>query len=188
MKKGKIVFLNGASSSGKTALAKALQAILDEPYLHFCVDTFLQMLPDRIIYGEGKDALPTLIPMVVSGMHRCIAASASVGNHIIVDHVLQAQPWLEECVDLLSDFPVLFVGVRCPLEVLEQRERGRDREPGLARIQIDLVHGHGIYDIEVDTSKCNPRECAVQVEEALHGIDSADAFQRLREALPSKNG
>lgn len=94
MAKGNIIFLNGTSSSGKTVIAKALQEILGEPYLHFCVDSFLMMLPDQVVFGENQEALPSIIPNVVSGMHRCIAASASAGNNIIVDHVLQAQHWL----------------------------------------------------------------------------------------------
>jgi len=53
---------------------------------------------------------------VISAMHHCIAASALVGNNIIVDHVLEGKQWLEECARLLAGFSVLFVGVRCSLE------------------------------------------------------------------------
>jgi chloramphenicol 3-O-phosphotransferase len=42
-----IVWLNGTSSSGKTALAKELQALLDDHFLHVCFDTFYQMLPPQ---------------------------------------------------------------------------------------------------------------------------------------------
>lgn len=35
---GKVVFLNGASSSGKSALAWALQHSLEEPFWHFSID------------------------------------------------------------------------------------------------------------------------------------------------------
>jgi chloramphenicol 3-O phosphotransferase len=41
--KGKIIFLNGASSSGKTTLARALQARLERPAYHLAYDTFSQM-------------------------------------------------------------------------------------------------------------------------------------------------
>jgi chloramphenicol 3-O-phosphotransferase len=44
-----VILLNGASSSGKSTLAKALQRALDEPFLHVSSDQFVVagMLPDR---------------------------------------------------------------------------------------------------------------------------------------------
>jgi chloramphenicol 3-O phosphotransferase len=35
---GRIIFLNGASSSGKSTLAKAMQQALPEPFLHVSSD------------------------------------------------------------------------------------------------------------------------------------------------------
>ncbi len=183
MAKGRIIFLNGTSSSGKTVLAKELQNLLDEPYLHFSIDTFLDMLPEKFLSGSKTEEIQRLIPGVISGMHHCIAAAAAVGNNIIVDHVFQHRQWLIECVELLVDYPVLFVGVNAPLEELERRERERDRGQGIARIQYDLVHAHGIYDLELDTSIYSPFDCALQVNDALQQIDQADAFRQIREKL-----
>ena len=143
------------------------------------------MLPEeRYIVGEEREALPKLIPKVVSGMHGCIAAMASSGNNVIVDHVLQHQQWLKECVDLLADFRVLFVGVRCSLEELERRERERgDVQKGLARWQFDRVHAHGIYDFEVDSSICSPMQCALQIKDALQDSHSPNAFNQIKNML-----
>jgi chloramphenicol 3-O phosphotransferase len=46
---GRIIFLNGASSSGKSTLARSLQATLAEPFLHIASDQFVAagMLPPR---------------------------------------------------------------------------------------------------------------------------------------------
>ena len=46
---GRVILLNGASSSGKSTLAAALQAALDEPFLHVSSDRFVAagMLPSR---------------------------------------------------------------------------------------------------------------------------------------------
>ena len=180
MARGKIIFLNGTSSSGKTSIAKALQQVLDEPYLHFGVDDFIMMLPDRYFCDDKQEELSMLIPQAISGTHRCIAASASAGNNIVVDHVLEQRPWLEECVDTLTDFSVLFVGIRCPLEELERRERGRNRRPGLAKWQFDHVHAHGVYDVEVDTSVHSAMQCALQIKDALQANLSSGAFRQLR--------
>ena len=42
-----VIFLNGASSAGKTCIGRALQDILDEPYLLLGLDTVFRMVPDR---------------------------------------------------------------------------------------------------------------------------------------------
>jgi hypothetical protein len=41
-----IILLNGTSSSGKSSLAKALQVVLDRPFLHIDGDYFWQVFPD----------------------------------------------------------------------------------------------------------------------------------------------
>jgi chloramphenicol 3-O phosphotransferase len=55
MSAGQIIFLNGASSSGKTAVARALQHILEEPYLLIGVDDAFRMLPERFRDWESPD-------------------------------------------------------------------------------------------------------------------------------------
>ena len=47
MNKGKIICLNGVSSSGKSTIAKALQDKLNEPYYLMSEDTFTFMLPEK---------------------------------------------------------------------------------------------------------------------------------------------
>ena len=55
MDKGRIIFLNGTSSSGKSSIAKALQNLLETPFLHVSADDFLSMLPERFIdYLSGE--------------------------------------------------------------------------------------------------------------------------------------
>ena len=178
MKNGKIIFLNGTSSSGKTSIAMELQQILEEPYLLVSIDNFISMLPQKYLNGEDPVTLNKAILNIIPGMHHSISALASSGNNIIVDHVLKNKEWLIECVKVLSDFQVLFVGVRCPLEELERREQKRgNRKKGLARFQYDLVHSHHTYDIEVDTFKNNPLECAQQIINVLKVKIVCSAFK-----------
>ena len=51
-----IIWLNGTSSSGKTTLAKELQTVLDDHFLHVCFDAFYQMVP----LGSSHRPRPTL--------------------------------------------------------------------------------------------------------------------------------
>ena len=41
MQSGQVILLNGTSSAGKSTLAKQLQEILPQPYLHTGIDHFL---------------------------------------------------------------------------------------------------------------------------------------------------
>lgn len=45
--KNRVIFINGASSTGKTTLSKALQNKLPYPYLHMALDTVIGMMPDN---------------------------------------------------------------------------------------------------------------------------------------------
>ena len=184
MKTGNIIFLNGTSSSGKTSIAKELQRILKEPYLLVSVDNFISMLPQKYLNGEFPETFGKTILKIIHGMHHSISALASSGNNIIVDHVLEQKEWLEECVNVLSDFQVLFVGVRCPLEELERREHNRgNRKKGLARFQFNIVHSHNIYDMEVNTSKYKPLECARQIKDVLKEKYDCKAFKTLEKIV-----
>lgn len=57
---GTIIFLNGTSCSGKTSIAKAVQTLLPEPYLHVGLDYFEAMQPVRngkrihVFYGQRR--------------------------------------------------------------------------------------------------------------------------------------
>lgn len=187
MKPGTIILLNGASSSGKTAIVRALQEILEEPFLDAGLDRFLWMLPrrylDRPLWNEVLGLATEAGPVgqrLVSGLHHSIAALSRAGSNVVADHVLVEPQWLDECAGLFSELPALLVGVRCPLHVLERREAARrDRTLGQARAQFPLVHAHGVYDLEVDTSLLSTGACALQIKHRLAAGGYPDAFRRL---------
>ena len=106
--KGKIIFLNGASSTGKTTLARALQATLDEVYYHLSVDNFVSMIDEKKLESD----FIACITDAISIMHHTVRLFSDRGLNVIVDHVLEDSPALAfatpECVALLHDYPVLF--------------------------------------------------------------------------------
>ena len=193
---GRIILINGTSSSGKTTLVRGLQASLPELWLEMGIDRFAYALPGRVL---GQPTWPQLFRYVrpdgssdgpftiettvlgqrfISGMHATAAALAERGLNVIVDHVLLEQSWLEECALMWSEFRVLFVGVRCPLDVVMKRELERtDRTLGQAEAQFDVIHGWGTYDVEVDTSVLTPGEAVAHIREAL---ESSPARSRAR--------
>jgi len=177
MKPGTIIILNGASSSGKTMLLRALQDALEEPFLDAGIEKFTWMLPRRYLVRPLWDDVLGLATQagqtghtLFSGMHRAIAALSRSGNNVLADHVLVEPAWLRQCAELFAGLPAYLVAVDCPLEVLEERERSRkDRTLGQARAQFPLVHAHGIYDLRVDTSVDDPQACARKVVERVMG-------------------
>ena len=184
MENGQVILLNGTSSSGKTILAKALQEKLTEPFMYVSLDGFFHLYPERFLNPttqQEAEVISRLIPAVISGMHRCVASLAQAGNNVLVDHVLQEEKWLKECVDTWTGLEVLFVGVRCPLAVTEKRETERgDRTVGTARYQFERVHAHDCYDLDVDTSVLSVGECATRIVELMANKPGELAFEKLR--------
>ena len=175
-----IILLNGVGSAGKSSIAKQLQQILDEPFLHIQMDDFCAMLPEALqdhpdgfafeeISENGKPLVVIKTGPVgaraMRGMRRAIAAMAAEGNNLIIDDVMLENEQ-EEYATLLSGFEIFFVGVLAPLEVLEAREQQRgDRMIGLARWQYDRVHQGKTYDLEVDSGSLDPLQCATIIKQ-----------------------
>ncbi|MER5293988.1 AAA family ATPase [Streptomyces pharetrae] len=177
-RRGLVVLLNGTSSSGKSSIAAELLRILDEPWFHLPVDAFHALRSDVPV---PPDQLDTVLHRTWRGYHRAVAGLAAAGNHVVMDHVLSAEWRLADCLSVLVPKDVVFVGVHCPVEELERRERTRgDRPAGLAARQLRQVHGHGLYDIEVDTGAAGPAECARRIRDFLPVRPSPTAFEKLR--------
>jgi len=76
----------------------------------------------------------------------------------------------------------MFVGLHCPLEELERRERERDaKRQGFARAQLEKIHRDKVYDLELNTQTLSVQECAMQVLE-FYDTKQPTAFDRMRVA------
>ena len=148
---GKIILLHGASSSGKSTLARALQAAIDEPFWHISIDHLRDsgVLPSQRIQS-GDFAWQDMRENFFEGFHQSLAAYARAGNNLIVEHILDTPGWLDRLVELLQPFDVCFVGIHCSLEELARREAARgDREIGSAARDYHAIHRQLRYDLEL---------------------------------------
>src|SRR6266498_1960956 len=131
---GQIIILNGTPRSGKSSIAAAVQTTFEGVWMNLGVDRFKPMTPERYQPGIGLrpgGERPDLEPLVVvlyRAMYQAIAAHSRLGLNIVVDvghHDAYSVPLgiLPDCARRLSGLPVLFVGVRCPIEVIMERRR-----------------------------------------------------------------
>lgn len=167
-----VVVLNGGSSSGKSSVAAALVGLLPGTWLRLNVDTVIDALPPSFDQVEGglvlhPDGTVETGPewrRVEAAWMRGIATVAGEVPVVVEDGFLSGRAGQDRWRQALSGLEVLWVGVRCAVEVAEAREGRRgDRVPGMARAQADLVHEGIEYDLEVDTSALSAVEAAAEV-------------------------
>ncbi len=180
VRRGRVILLNGASSSGKSSVGRALLPMLPDPWFFLPVDAVGAMRSTVHTRALDEGEVDEMLRRTRLGYHRAVAALASVGNDVIMDYVLSERWRLDDLLDVLDGYDVTLVDVRCAPDELDRRERARgDRPVGLARSQTE-VHAHREHDIAVDTTSTSPESCARTIAGALHTVPVPKAFDRLR--------
>lgn len=188
-----LIFVNGPSSAGKTTLCRALQAAIEQPYLVVGFDDFVFLSAPRYYRGadgarqderdrstaEGVEMETTSAPgapvsvtarfgpvfrALLDGMAPAVRALVDSGNPVIFDHVLHDRAMYQSYRAATEGLDVFSVGVTCPLEILEARERARgDRVLGRARGLVEVVHSFCGYDVMVDTGQATTGACVAGI-------------------------
>ncbi|MEO3752247.1 chloramphenicol phosphotransferase CPT [Streptomyces sp. B6B3] len=184
-----VIVLNGGSSSGKSGIARCLQAVLPEPWLVFGVDTLVEAMPASLRGPGGGIEFAADGEVVVGPGFRALeeawaeglAAMARAGARIIVDEVFLGGPASQaRWRNALGDLPALWVGVRCDAAVAAGRETARgDRVAGMAESQAEVVHRGVRYDMEVDTTHAEALSCARAIADRLGAPADAAASTAL---------
>ena len=192
---GTVIVLNGTSSAGKSSLARAIQDVMDEPYLVLGIDVFLEHFPERYLGESGPDrvATPAERDGIVwaraepegrgfrgleigpwglalwSGLRHAAAAAARRGTNVVIDDVILDPTMRADYLAALAGVPTLTVEVFCPPDVLAAREQARgDRNAGMALTMLPLVEANAPpYDLTIDTSIATPEEAAHVIKAAL---------------------
>ncbi|MBI4730185.1 MAG: chloramphenicol phosphotransferase [Acidobacteria bacterium] len=195
---GQIVILNGVQRSGKTSIAQVVQETFPGVWMNIGVDAHIRCTPPAFRPGVGLRAqqpewavpvpgrvplevLEQHLPVLYAALYESVAAHARLGLNVVMDvghHDAYSKPLriLPDCARRLAGLPVLFVGVRCPVDVLwERREAtwGQVRgevdagATGSVLLGVDAIHAHGGYDLEVDTSVLSPEACAEVIRKRL---------------------
>lgn len=160
----RIIILNGTSAVGKTTLVGELRPLLPDTFCYCASDQladegFRPTAPDARWHGRGA---------FFDGFHRSIAAFASAGLDMLVEHIVERASWRADLDRLLLPFDVFWVGLFAPLKEVERRERARgDRTIGEAREHFG-THDYCSYHLTVSTTQPGSI-VAAQVAQAWHG-------------------
>jgi chloramphenicol 3-O phosphotransferase len=171
-----IVVLNGAPRAGKSSIAAVIQETLPGTWMNLGVDVARAMTPPAaqpgigLRPGEPDHPAATLVPSLYAALWESVAAHARLGLDVVVDVGVYDPAIAADAARRLEGLDVLWVGVRCPIDVvLERRRQGgpysTEREP--AERWERAVHGPWQYDVEVDTSELTPEECAAAIKRRL---------------------
>ena len=160
-----VILLNGPSSSGKTTLAKALQALIEEKYAEkyevVSIDDFMKCSPMETIYEDDVFEISGDLCEKVLDVLR-------TGRGAIIDHVITSERIFSQLTKALGPVPVRLVRVTCPLRILREREKERgDRCPGSAESSAAYLFPKEGYDLVVDTGETPPSGNAAKIIKEL---------------------
>ena len=168
MEKGRIIYLNGVTSSGKTSIVEALQARRDVFFYVVANDLFQEMIGEQYLEEDYWKYLGEVIIM----MYHTAKLFSDMGKNVIIDSILVERdgiaPHYERMREILRDNPLDIVEVYCPLDICRQRNIDRgDRYESQSDEQAELMAKEIGYSLRVDTSRLSPEECADVILKSL---------------------
>ena len=184
---GRVVILNGAPRSGKSSLARAIQANVTGTWLNTGVDSFMASLPPALMPGIGLrpgGERPDLEPMVArlyDLLFATIGLQALAGFDIVADlglHEDYSIPLgiLDRAATALGPLDALFIGVDCPLDEIMCRRNADPRggfyaageAPPLPVLRWqEAVHKDKNYDLRLEMGHLTPEAGAAAIATLL---------------------
>ncbi len=161
MKKGRIIFLNGVTSSGKTSIVEALQRQENIFFYVVANDLFQEMVGEKYLHQNYWKYLSEVIIM----MYHTAKLYSDMGKNVLIDGILvekeEIRPHYRQLLEILKDNPLDIVEIYCPLDICRQRNIIRqDRYEAQSQEQNELMAENIKYSTRVDTSIYSSDECA----------------------------
>lgn len=174
MEKGKIVFLNGVTSTGKTSIVDAIQSQSEVFFYVVANDLFEEMVGDRYLRENYWKYLSEAIIM----MYHTARLFSDQGKNVLIDGILveedQLKPHYETVKTLFAGYPLDIVEIYCPLEICRKRNIARgDRGEEQSAWQHSIMASNIDYRYSVDTSVLSPGECADEILNAIFAGNKA---------------
>lgn len=168
MEKGRIIFLNGVTSAGKTSIVEALQDREDVFFYVVANDLFQEMVGDKYLRENYWKYLSEVIIM----MYHAAKLFSDMGKNVLIDGILvereEIRPHYSQLLEILKDNPLDIVEVYCPLDICRQRNIDRgDRYETQSEEQYAVMAENIRYSVKVDTSIYSSEECAEKIMDEL---------------------
>ena len=168
MRKGRIIFLNGVTSSGKTSIVEALQNRDDCYFYVVANDLFEQMSGTRFLRENYWEHLSRVIILI----YHTAKLFSDMGHDVLIDGILVERPEIaphyRQLMDILADNPLSIVEVACPLDICRERNLARgDRYENQSAEQTEIMARDICYAMTVHTDKNTPEECAEAIVRTL---------------------
>ena len=165
---GRIIFLNGVTSSGKTSIVEALQERDDVFFYVVANDLFQEMVGDKFLREDYWKYLSEVIIM----MYHTAKLYSDMGKNVLIDGILverdEIKPHYQQLMEILKENPLDIVEVYCPLDICRERNIARgDRYEMQSEEQHILMAQNIKYSLSVDTSVNSPEECAEMIVKEL---------------------
>ena len=168
MENGRIIFLNGVTSSGKTSIVESLQNQEDIFFYVVANDLFQEMVGENYLRKDYWKYLSEVIIM----MYHTAKLYSDMGKNVLIDGILvereEIKPHYSQLLEILKNNPLDIVEIYCPLDICRQRNiiRG-DRYETQSQEQYDLMAENIKYSAKVDTSIYSPEECVKKIIKEL---------------------
>lgn len=182
-----MLFVNGASSAGKTTLIRAVQDLVSVPYLHVGLDHCFASVPEPwggggpgrysaagFAYESGipaGDGLPrTSIAVgqvgaaILAAYRRSLVTLLEHGCRLAIDELLLSDEIGADYLTLLAPYDVQYVLMTADPDCLEKRCLARNYRPGFGRWSLTAADRlPRSYDLTLDSSQIGAQECAALV-------------------------
>lgn len=171
MNRGRIIFLNGLTSCGKTSAAGYMKALCDDVLYVVSNDIFHCMVDWRFFRRDYWK----MVAHTITAQYYAARGMAEAGFTVVIDGMLLDLPAYREQFglsnaelvrEIFRDLDVTYVDFRCPPEELRRRnvvrgDRGEFQSDEQARLMTEVFD----FDLVIDGMKTMPDEAAAGILE-----------------------
>jgi len=166
---GRIIFLNGVTSCGKTTVAECIKAMCSEPVYVFSNDIFHNMVSPRV-YEKHENAFWHFVADTITAQYYAARGCADAGFTVLIDGMLLDLPEyverfgkrnIELVTEIFSGCDFTLIDLTCPADELRRRNIARgDRGVNQSDEQLSFMTKSYHADLTVDVMTAMPDETA----------------------------
>ncbi len=162
MAQGRILYLNGLTSTGKSSVARELLSCPDKLCFLLGFDLFEETLPPWAADVDEYYA------NAIIAMYHAARSFSLQGRDVLIDGLVMNIPGLERHYEtllaVLDGCPLYMIHMHCSLETCRKRNLARgDRRENQSLVQNERAEKRIRYHMELDTDLYTIAECAEQI-------------------------